>query len=175
MYEHGFEAMSLRALAAEVGIQPGSLYNHFKTKQELLELILREHMDALIAACQAALKPAANASPSQKLAVFADFHVRYYAQKRMDVFVANMELRALDKAHYEQIVALRSRYEYLLVDILEAGIAKGEFSKVDSKVAAYGIIAMLTNVCFWYRRGGRLKLDELVSTYQKMVLASMIN
>jgi AcrR family transcriptional regulator len=173
MYEHGFEAMSLRQLAAVVGIQPGSLYNHFKTKQELLELILREQMVELLEACQTTLKNVEHASPRERLTAFADFHVRYYAQKRMDVFVANMELRALNKSKYQEIVAMRSRYEQQLVAILEAGVAAGDFVNRDTKIAAYGIIAMCTNVCMWYRRNGRLKLDVLAQTYVEMVLASV--
>jgi AcrR family transcriptional regulator len=175
MYEHGFEAMSLRQLAAVVGIQPGSLYNHFKTKQELLDLILREHMEQLIAACEAELAtvPEQSHSTVERLRVFADFHVRYYAQKRMDVFVANMELRALQPAKYKEIVAMRSAYEMILVGILDEGIASGQFARRDAKVTAYGIIAMLTNVCMWYRKNGRLKLDELAQTYVDMVLASV--
>ena len=41
IFEHGYEAMSLRQLAAEVGIQAGSLYNHIATKQELLFVLIR--------------------------------------------------------------------------------------------------------------------------------------
>ena len=36
IYRHGYEVMSLRQLAREVGIQAGSLYNHISTKQQLL-------------------------------------------------------------------------------------------------------------------------------------------
>lgn len=170
MYEHGFEAMSLRQLAAEVGIQPGSLYNHFKTKQDLLDLLLTEHMQALLNAADAHLAAVAAADAPTRLAAFVAFHVRYYAQKKPDVYVANSELRSIEKRRYAKVVAMREAYEAKLIAILADGMQAGRFAKLDEKVTAYGIIAMLTGVCTWYRKGGRLSLDELVSTYQRMVM-----
>src|SRR4051812_45395283 len=48
IYSQGYEAMSLRRLAAEVGIQAGSLYNHITTKQDLLFDLIKVHMDELL-------------------------------------------------------------------------------------------------------------------------------
>src|SRR4051812_41956512 len=45
IFEHGYSAMSLRDLAAEVGIQVGSLYNHISTKQELLFELVQDHVN----------------------------------------------------------------------------------------------------------------------------------
>lgn len=36
MAEHGYGAMSMRQLASRVGLQPGSLYHHVASKQDLL-------------------------------------------------------------------------------------------------------------------------------------------
>lgn len=36
MAEHGYGAMSMRQLAARVGLQPGSLYHYVASKQDLL-------------------------------------------------------------------------------------------------------------------------------------------
>ena len=57
-YEHGYEATSLRAVAAEVGIQVGSLYNHINGKEELLTDILVSVMDELIEAVNTAVDQA---------------------------------------------------------------------------------------------------------------------
>jgi AcrR family transcriptional regulator len=53
---HGYAAMSLRQLAAEVGIQPGSLYNHISTKQDLLFDLVQQHMNTLLRALEQALR-----------------------------------------------------------------------------------------------------------------------
>ena len=37
--EKGFEGVSMRDIAAAVGIKAASIYNHFKNKEEILSLI----------------------------------------------------------------------------------------------------------------------------------------
>ena len=39
--EHGFHAISVRDIAAALGLQPSSLYSHVKSKQELLAILIR--------------------------------------------------------------------------------------------------------------------------------------
>lgn len=43
--ERGFHAVSVRDIAAEVGIKDASLYNHFPTKQAIFDAIVHEALD----------------------------------------------------------------------------------------------------------------------------------
>ena len=56
IFEHGYAAMSLRQLAAEVGIQSGSLYNHISTKQQLLFDLVQDHINELLRQLDLALQ-----------------------------------------------------------------------------------------------------------------------
>ena len=56
IFEHGYSAMSLRQLAAAVGIQAGSLYNHISTKQELLFDLVQDHVNELLRQLDRALE-----------------------------------------------------------------------------------------------------------------------
>lgn len=168
IYEHGYEAMSLRHLAAEVGIQVGSLYNHISTKQDLLHGLLKSHMESLLAELDGALAGIAGAE--SRLKAFVAFHVTYHIARKQEVFICYSELRSLDPANYEAIIALRRAYEDRLIDILAAGMTEGRFRIGDAKVAAYGILAMLTGVCTWFRPKGRMSAKEVVAIYGRMVL-----
>jgi len=172
IYERGFEAMSLRQLAAEVGIQPGSLYNHISTKQDLLFDLVRGHMEELLLHLDAALQETAPA-PS-KLRSFIHFHLNYHIKKTKEVFICYSELRSLDPEHYAVIVALRKRYERRLAEILDQGVAEGNFAIQDTKVAAFGILAMLTGVCTWFRTDGRLTTEQLIEIYDDIVLKGVL-
>ena len=66
IFEHGYAAMSLRQLAAEVGIQSGSLYNHISTKQELLFDLVRDHINELLRQLDRALLHIFRALPPEK-------------------------------------------------------------------------------------------------------------
>ncbi|MEF9606192.1 helix-turn-helix domain containing protein, partial [Paracoccus sp. PXZ] len=47
---HGYAAVSMRQIAAEVGVQVGTLYIYTADKQALLADLLRVHMEELLAA-----------------------------------------------------------------------------------------------------------------------------
>ena len=47
---HGCAAVSMRQIAAEVGVQAGALYNYTTDKQTLLFDLMRHHMEQLLAA-----------------------------------------------------------------------------------------------------------------------------
>ena len=169
IHRHGFAAMTLRDLAAEVGIRPGSLYNHIASKQDLLFDLIHDHLTTLIAEMDTALADA-GAEPASRLRAFAAQHVLYHLERRQEVYIANFELRALDPANYARIVALRRSYEGRLIVVLEDGVAAGAFRVADTRVAAYAMLAMLTGVCTWYRPSGRLDRDALVALHAGLVL-----
>ncbi|GGF76563.1 TetR family transcriptional regulator [Azorhizobium oxalatiphilum] len=167
IYRHGYEAMSLRQLAAEVGLQSGSLYKYFDNKQSLLFDIVRDHMEDLQARVDEAL--AGCTTPTERLRAYVGFHLRYHMTRMAHVFIANMEIRSLEEAHRAEVVAMRRRYEGLLEEILRAGVAEGVFKVTEPRVSTYAIISMLTGICMWYRPEGRLSQDELVIIYTDLV------
>src|SRR4029079_3163042 len=119
IFEHGYAAMSLRQLAAEVGIQSGSLYNHISTKQELLFELVRDHINELLRQLDRALQ--GKQRPVDKLPAFTAFTISYHMTRRREVCIANADLRSLKRKNDQEIVALRGAYERRLADILIEG------------------------------------------------------
>jgi len=172
IFEHGYATMSLRQLAAEVGIQSGSLYNHISTKQELLFDLVRDHINELLRQLDRALL--GKQQPADRLRAFVAFHVTYHMTRKREVFIANSELRSLEPKNYEVIVALRGAYEQRLAEILSEGVSEGEFEIVDIQVATFAILALLTGLTTWYRPGGRLTREAIVAAHEKLVLSGVI-
>jgi AcrR family transcriptional regulator len=161
----GYAAVSMRAIAAEVGVQAGALYNYTPDKQTLLFDLMESHLQDLLAA----VPQPGGAAPGVQLQDFVDFHLRFHADRPDAVFIAYMELRNLTPDNFTRIEALRRRYEDRLEAILRAGVAAGDFRISDTKIVALAIIAMLTGVNTWFRQGGRLSLDEVIAQYSDMV------
>jgi AcrR family transcriptional regulator len=164
---HGYAAVSMRQIAAEVGVRAGALYLYTPDKQSLLADIMTEHMEALLAAWQAWPKPAED-NPRERFAAFVRFHIRYHLERGAEVFVSYMELRNLAPENFARVEAMRRRYEAELTSILEAGCRAGVFRLADPKLATFALIAMLTGVNTWYRPGGRLGMDEIEALYLGM-------
>ena len=162
----GYAAVSMRRIAAEVGVQAGALYLYTPDKQSLLFDLMREHLEELHRAL-AALPPAVD--PVTALEDFARFHIRFHVERPDAVFIAYMELRSLSPGNFARIEALRRGYEDALEAILRAGQAAGAFRLPDTRLATRALIAMLTGVNTWYRRDGPLSADDLADFYAGLV------
>ncbi|QJF51560.1 TetR/AcrR family transcriptional regulator [Roseobacter ponti] len=161
----GYAAVSMRSIAAEVGVQVGALYNYTPDKQSLLFDLMRSHLEDLLERAGPGEGEAA-----ERLAGFVSFHIRYHHDRQDAVFIAYMELRNLSEENFQVIEGLRRRYEDLLEEILAAGVAEGRFDIADTRIATRAVIAMLTGVSTWFRESGRLTLEDVETQYRKMVL-----
>ena len=162
---HGYAAVSMRRIAAEVGVQAGALYLYTPDKQTLLFQLMHAHMQELLDARGALPDPPC---PPSALEQFTRFHIRFHAARSDAVFVSYMELRNLEPGNFRQIEAMRRSYEDSLEAILSRGQSIGAFTIPDTKLATLALIAMLTGVNTWYREGGRLSLSTVEDIYCAM-------
>lgn len=160
----GFAAVSMRQIAAAVGVQAGALYAYTPDKQALLHDLLETHMHDLLAAWQD--DPAGD--PLDRLEAFVRFHIGFSLDHPDAVFLSYMELRNLTPENYRRIATLRGRYEDALDRILRDGIAAGVMRIDESKLTALALIAMLTGVTNWYREGGRLDRQHIGDIYWRL-------
>lgn len=167
----GYASVSMRAIASEIGLQAGALYNHFPTKQDLLADLLVDHMQTLIGAWEAAADD--TLAPADALEGFVRFHIRYHLDRSREVFISYMELRSLEPANFRRIEALRRCYESFLREILWKGTRQGAFTIDDVPVTTMAIIAMLTGMTTWYRADGRLPLSAIEDIYWTLVARSV--
>lgn len=163
---HGYAAVSMRQIAAGVGVQAGALYLYTPDKETLLFDLLKAHMDELLAAWDAV---PTGGGPLARLEAFVRFHIRFNLDRAEAVFLSYMELRNLGPENFAVIEGLRRDYETRLETVLRDGVAAGLFAAPDPKVASLAIIAMLTGVTTWYREGGRLSRDAVGDIYWDMV------
>jgi AcrR family transcriptional regulator len=167
---HGYAAVSMRQIAAEVGVQAGALYLYTPDKQTLLFDLMKGHMDDLLAAWASGDR---GGTPAARLEAFVRFHIRFHLDRPEEVFLAYMELRNLEPRNFAAIEALRRAYETELERILRDGVADGAFDVADTKLATLALIAMLTGVTTWYREGGRLTREGVERLYCDMARAAV--
>ena len=161
---HGFASVSMRQIAAEVGVQAGALYLYTSDKQTLLFELMQAHLEDLLSDWQAP-----QADPLTQLRSFVEHHIRYHLDRPDLVFIAYMELRNLEPENFAVIEGLRRDYEDRLEAVLRAGQRAGVFDVPDTKLATLALIAMLTGVTTWFREGGRLDRERVAEIYWDMV------
>ncbi len=164
----GYEAVSMRQLAADIGLQPAALYRYFPTKEDLLFTLMREHMENLIESWRSA-RPVTG-DPVVRLAAFVRNHIGFHVARRHSTHVSNMELRSLSHDRLSHILKLRSGYEKELRQILREGQEAGLFEVDDVTLTAMAIIQMITGVIVWFRPDERLSVQEVAETYHRMTM-----
>lgn len=165
---HGYEAVTMRQLGEEVGVQAAALYRYFPNKEELLFTLMREHMEGLIASWQVERPPAGD--PYASLAAFVRNHIRFHVARRHSTHVSNLELRSLSPAKLTAVLRLRNSYEKELRQILREGGESGAFAIDDVGLTAMAIIQMITGVIVWFRPDERLSVEEVAETYHTMTM-----
>lgn len=168
---YGYAAVSMRQIAAEVGVQAGTLYNYTPDKQSLLFDLMKTHMDELLVAYDGHM---GDGTAIERLEQFVGFHIRYHAERPEAVFIAYMELRNLSPENFAVIEALRRSYEARLEEILKAGVDSSVFQVADTRIAAMAMIAMLNGVNTWFREGGRLSMDDIEALHWDMVRKAVL-
>ncbi|NHF72426.1 TetR/AcrR family transcriptional regulator [Paracoccus xiamenensis] len=162
---HGYAAVSMRQIAAEVGVQVGTLYAYTADKQALLTDLLRDHMEMILTAW----RDDPDQPPLAQLDRFVDFHIDMSLDHPDGVFLSYMELRNLSPDNLALITDLRRRYERALQQILDAGVVEGQMRIDDTRLTRMALIGMLTSVTNWYRDGGRLDRGQLHHYYRGLV------
>ena len=130
--EHGYAAVSMRQIAAEVGVQAGALYLYTPDKQSLLADIMVAHMQDLLEAWARWPKPGAG-EPLAMFEAFVGFHVRYHLERGAEVFISYMELRNLEPANFARVEVLRRSYEAVLTEMLTTGCRAGASGRPRSR------------------------------------------
>jgi AcrR family transcriptional regulator len=165
---HGYEAVSMRRLADEVGVQAAALYRYFPIKEDLLFTLMREHMEELVASWTALSDP--EADPRAQLSAFVSNHIAFHLARRSSTHVNNLELRSLAPERLHRVVALRETYEKELRAILQRGADARVFDVEDAALVAMAIIQMITGVIVWFRPDERLSIDDVTERYLTMTL-----
>jgi AcrR family transcriptional regulator len=158
--ERGYGATTVRDIAERVGMLSGSLYAHFVSKEtilaELVEMGMAEHNRWL----REALAASASEPRSQLFALMSE-HVRFHTLYATLALVIHAELHILTPAKAERAQQLRRQSQRLVRDVIERGVALGDFSVADIDVAAAAVSSMGVRVANWYTPAFHVDAEQL--------------
>ncbi|SKA36583.1 transcriptional regulator, TetR family [Enhydrobacter aerosaccus] len=176
--ERGYPVVTVRDIMKACGLTQGALYNHFRSKDELLHDIIASTQAELERLCLNAVTEAGD-DPRAQLAAFVRAYVRRHCRLRVEALVANREIGWLDDKRVAEIRRSRRAIRDVLVGILSRGLERGLFSpptidgQEDLKVMAMALLDQCTHVSMWYGPGGRLSEDQMAALYAEMALRSV--
>ena len=167
--ERGYQAVTLRDIASDIGIKHTSLYHHVPDGKEALYLEVMERFTTRHKHGMNAAIHASDADVRSRLIAVADW---LYQQPPLDPYrTIYSDMPAIAPEHTERITDLM--YEASLKpvkDILDAAAVRGEITLADSELVAGGLFGMMKSlftVPDMYVKGSR---TAMATTLIDMVL-----
>jgi AcrR family transcriptional regulator len=173
--ERGYPVVTVRDIMKACGLTQGALYNHFKSKDELLHDIIASTQAELERVCQQAVAGAGD-DPRAKLAAFVRVYVVRHCRLRVEALVANREIGWLDSERVADIRRSRRDIRDILVGVLAEGVERGAFDppqvdgRRDLKALAMALLDQCTHISMWYGPGGHLSEEQMARLYADMAL-----
>jgi AcrR family transcriptional regulator len=168
----GYHAATVQDIADAVGILKGSLYHHFKSKEDLLYLIVKEPIARIYATMSEIAASDLPAGEKLRRAIAA--HLEAFDRHYPHLFVALREQDEMKRRFREQFKLSPKQYERCWQQILREGVKSGEFRPdLDVPVVSYGLLGMLNWLHKWYSPGGRLSMREVADQFSALALAGL--
>ena len=159
----GFDATSTRDIAAAAGMQSGSPFYHFKTKQALLFAVMEEGMRSALERQRRLLAELAEAEPQEQLRRLVRNHFEVLLGSGSDFYpVMLYEARSITPRQRAQLADLRTEYEGVWDPVLRTLHAQGRLH-ADVKLARLLIFGALNWAVQWFDRRREASLDDLTA------------
>jgi len=155
----GYNRTTVRDLAAAVGILSGSIFHHFKNKDEILFGIMSEVVKTMDEVLKTALEEAKTISDTVRVLIEIEFCF-IHGETADATTVLVYEWRALSNDCQQQVMQGRADYFALWQDTLCQAEANGLIAVEPEylRQLLHGAIAWTSH---WYKCDGKLSLDEL--------------
>jgi len=142
--ERPYDLVKIEDIAERAGVGKGTIYEYFVSKEELFAAILgagfNEYFMALVAAAVPSL------SATAKLQAVFGRHLSFISQHAPAARIILGERPASRSEMREAMIGRYMRLGRFLEELLQEGIAAGEFRPVDTAVVAQAIIGIFSTL-----------------------------
>lgn len=180
LQRNGYDATTMKDIAAGVNLTAASLYHHFKNKDALLLAVLEYGLGQALTKIEpivASSQPAA-----EKLRAMIHTHIDGVTEHPAIGAALVFEIRTLMtgksvdddyQARRDAFFKMRDSFESQFRRVLEEGIRNGEFRAVDVAVVTRAMLGAHNWVGVWYKPEGRLRGDQIAAIMADTFILSL--
>lgn len=154
-YNKGYGSATMREIASTVGIEAASLYNHFKSKEEILAAVclgLLQHMNSQLDEIVMTRR-----TSMARLETFIRFYLKYQVDHWEAFQITHAEHKHLSDHNLELYKKLRNQFESRILIIIKKGIDEGKFIETDPELILQILLAALR-----WRFNSAKKVDKIL-------------
>jgi AcrR family transcriptional regulator len=171
--EKSYHSTSMRDISRATEVSLAGLYHYCKSKEELLFLIQDNCFGRVLERLEERLAEVTD--PAQKLRVFIDNHLAFFAANMAEMKVLSHEAESLAGDLHQHVSGKKQRYTRLAREILEElQSTQLQSERVDLTAATYALFGMMNWIYNWYDPQGKLKVSELVENLSRLFLHGFV-
>lgn len=170
--EKGYSAVTMRDIAQAMDIKAASLYNHIKSKQEILVLIIIEIAEEFTNVMNEVVH--SNDSAIKKIERIIQLHVEITLRDSNALACLNNDWMHLTDSDLEYFIKMRNDYEDNFKTIVKKGIQDGEIKNLNLDVIIFSILSTLRTLYIWYNKTNKLSSKALTDTMIKVLLNGIV-
>ncbi len=170
--EKGYSAVTMRDIAQSLDIKAASLYNHIKSKQEILVLIVLEIAKEYTTNIRVIEK--SDDSAVAKITNVINLHIDITVENPDALASLNNDWMHLPKPELQEFLDMREEYETIFRRMIRAGIASGEFKNYDSEVIIFSLLSTIRTLYLWYGKKQGFSSNALKANLPKILLQGII-
>lgn len=170
--EKGFTATTTRDIAARAGMSPAAVYVHHDTKESLLFTVSIDGHRSALDVVRSGDDP--GAAPAERLRrMVHDFSAWHASHSRVGRIV-QYEFDALTPEHRAEVAQLRRAIEGQMQDVLEAGVASGDFDVDDLRGTARAILSLSIDLLRWFSPTGPQTPGDVARLHAALALRMVL-
>jgi len=157
--EKGYKAASMRDLAEAVGVEAASLYNHIKSKSELLHELVFSVANKFVLKMDEI--ESENISSLEKMEKLLRFHITEMIHNYEEVYVSDREWKHLSDPYLSNYQNQRRVYRKRIAAIIEEGIRNKEIKTIDAATVVLIFLHAVSGIESWHRSTKKITATEL--------------
>ncbi|TFV59961.1 TetR family transcriptional regulator KstR2 [Mycobacterium sp. PS03-16] len=171
--ERGLKATTVRDIADSAGILSGSLYHHFKSKEQMVEEVLRDFLDWLFGRYQEIVDTESDPLERVKGLFMASFEAIEHRHAQVVIYQDEAKrLSALPQFSFVEERNVEQRKMWM--SVLSQGVEQGCFRPDIDVDLVYRFIRDTTWVSVrWYQPGGPMTAEQVGRQYLTIVLGGI--
>ena len=159
----GYNATSMEDIRKHTGVSKGSIYYHFKSKQQLLMEIFEQRTVEWLDGWRKIAKP--DMTPVEKLYALADYWQEDFDDPFLKVIDEFLTSQGVDAETFEKLIGMAQTHYPVIQAIIEEGIEAGAFRRDDPAELAYIYAGMLGGLGMAYYE--KVPRDRMREIYRK--------
>jgi TetR/AcrR family transcriptional regulator, cholesterol catabolism regulator len=164
--EFGFNGTSVEDIAKKVNLGKGGIYNHVKSKEDLLYATVTYGILRFLPILKEIWASEDDIRTKLRKAVYNSVFSLMTHRNWVSLFL--QDRRALSRRHLMEYRGYRNEVGRIFKDIIRRGMEEGYFRKADVTLTAFGILGMCNWVAQWYHPSGRASAREIAETFADM-------